>query len=125
MVKCPIILYLFFTCSICYCQTDTIFITDDMPVLKIKANEPFILKFLACHSCGYNWSLDKIDTSVVKLIDVTSMHASGRNDIKGGSIYEFWKMKVIASGSYVLEFVYKRTWLKDSGKITYVELYVN
>ena len=125
MIKCPALFLLFFACLISYCQTDTIFITDDMPALKVKTDEPFILKFLACHSCGFKWSLVKVDTSNVKLIDVTSMHASGRNDIKGGSIYEFWKMKVIASGSYVLEFVYKRTWLKDSGKITYVELYVN
>ena len=94
-------------------------------ILKVKENEPFVLKFLACHSCGYNWSLDKVDTLNVKLINVTSKHTSGRNDIVGGSVYEFWKIKVIAVGTYVLEFVYKRPWLKDNEKVTCVELYVN
>jgi len=125
MFKCPTLLFLFFACSICYCQTDTIYITDDMPILKVKANEPFVLKFLACHSCGSNWSLDKVDTSKVKLINVTSKHTSGRNDIRGGSVYEFWKINVIALGSYELEFVYKRPWLKDNEKVICIELNVN
>lgn len=125
MLKCSTLLFLIFAYSICYCQTDTIYITDDNPILKVKENEPFVLKFLACHSCGYNWSLDKVDTLNVKLINVTSKHTSGRNNIMGGNAYEFWKMKVIEVGTYVLEFVYKRPWLKDIEKVICVELYVN
>ena len=125
MLKFSILLFLLFACSICNCQIDTIFITDNIPILKVKENEPFVLKFLACHSCGYNWSLDKVDTSNVKLINVTNKHTSGRNDIVGGSVYEFWKFKVVAVGSYVLEFVYKRPWLKDNEKVASVVLYVN
>ncbi len=125
MLKCSILLFLLFVFSIGYGQTDTIFITDDHPVIKVKENEPFVLKFLACYSCGYNWSLDKVDTLNVKLINITSKHTSGRNDIVGGSVYEFWKIKVIAVGTYTLEFVYKRPWLKDNEKVTCVELYVH
>jgi predicted secreted protein len=125
MLKFSTLLFLLFSCSICYCQTDTIFITDNIPILKVKENEPFVLKFLACHSCGYNWKLNKVDTSYVKVINVTSKHTSGRNDIVGGSVYEFWKFEVVASGSYSLEFVYKRSWLKDNEKVVCVELNVN
>jgi predicted secreted protein len=61
----------------------------------------------------------------VKLINVTTKHTSGRNDIRGGNVFEFWKFKVIAVGSYVMEFVYKRPWLKQNEKVSRVELYVN
>ena len=125
MLKFSTLLFFFFSFSICYCQTDTIFITDNIPILKVKENLPFVLKFLACHSCGYSWSLDKVDSSCVKLINVTTKHTSGRNDIRGGNVFEFWKFKVIAVGSYVMEFVYKRPWLKQNEKVSRVELYVN
>jgi len=125
MLKLPTLLLLFFSCSICYCQTDTTFITADSPILKVKENEPFVLKFLACHSCGYNWSLNKVDSSCVKLINVTNKHTSGRNDIVGGNEFEFWEFKVVAVGSYILEFVYKRPWLKENEKVFRVELIVN
>lgn len=125
MLKCSTFLFLLFACSICFGQTDTIFVTDGNPKLKVKENEPFVLKFIACHSCGYNWSLDKADTLNVKVIKVTSKHTSGRNDVTGGSVYEFWKIKVMAVGTYELEFIYKRPWLKDIEKVICVELHVN
>jgi len=122
MLKLPTLLFFLFTTSICYCQTDTIFIADNTPTVKVKANEPFVLKFITCHSCGYSWSLNSVDSSFVKLIGVTSEHTTGRKGIAGGNVFEFWKFKVIAAGSYVLDFVYKRPWLKENKKISRVEL---
>jgi len=124
MLNFSVFLFLFFACSISYCQTDTTFITDDIPILKVKENEPFVLKFLACHSCGYHWSLSQADSSYVKLINVTSKHTSGRNDVTGGNVFEFWQFKVTATGNYTLEFVYKRSWLKETEKVFRVGLYV-
>ena len=125
MLKHSLLLLVLLKCSTGYCQCDTIMITDNIPPLNIKENESFVLKFLACHDCGYHWSLEKVDTSNVKLINVSSQNTSGRNDIDGGNVYEFWRFKVISVGTYVLEFYYKRPWLKENGKVYRVELYVN
>ncbi len=125
MKKGAAIILLFFTYSVCYCQIDTLLVTDDLPLLEIKQNEPFMLKFLACHSCGFNWSLVDVDTLKIQLISVTSKHTSGREDIKGGSVYEYWKFNITTAGYYVLEFIYKRPWLKENERISSVELFVN
>ena len=124
MLKYSLLLFVLLNSSIGYCQSDTIMITDDIPALNIKENESFVLKFLACHDCGYNWSLHNIDTLNVKLIKVTSKHTSGRNNIRGGNVYEFWKFKAVSLGTYVLEFNYKRPWLKENEKVYRVELHV-
>jgi predicted secreted protein len=125
MKKLYLVLFVLLNFSICYCQNDTIFVTGDIPILKVKANEPFVLKFLACHDCGYNWSLEKADSSYVKLISLSSRNTSGRNNIEGGNVYEFWKFTVVSAGTYVLEFIYKRPWLKEVEKVFNVELHVN
>jgi predicted secreted protein len=125
MLKYSVLILLLFAWSACYCRNDTIFITDDATTVKVKVNEPFVLKFLACPTCGYHWSLTKTDSSSLTLINVTSRHTSGRTDLVGGNVYEFWKFNAVAVGKYVLEFIYKRSWLKEYKKAARIELYVN
>ena len=106
-----------------FCRNDTVMIKCDTS-LHIKKNKPFTFKFIACPSCGYRWSLDKVDSNFVKLINFSSKHTSGRNDIVGGNVYEFWKFKVVSAGTYILEFIYKRPWLTENEKVFRVELHV-
>ena len=106
-----------------FCGNNTIMIKQDTS-LHLRKNKLFTLKFIACHSCGYSWSVKKVDSNFVKLINVSSKHTSGRNDIVGGNAYEFWKFKVVSAGTYILEFLYKRPWLTDNEKVYCVELLV-
>jgi predicted secreted protein len=125
MLRYLLLLFVLLNSSIACCQNDTILITGNTPVLNVKENEPFALKFLACHDGGYHWFLEKTDTAKVKLINVSSRHTSGRTDMVGGNVYEFWLFKVVSGGTYVLDFIYKRPWLKEEEKAYRVELHVN
>ncbi len=73
--------------------------------IEAKVNEAFIIKLIACHSCGIHWNLDQADSSMVKLISVTYQNASGRKQQKGGDVYELWKFIGLHAGKYNLEFV--------------------
>src|SRR5450830_988985 len=82
------------------------YITSEQTKIEVKVNEPFIIKLRACHSCGYHWYLEEIDTLNVKLIEVTSKNTSERRHI-GGDVFEFWKFIGVNVGKYNLEFIMK------------------
>ena len=82
------------------------YITSEQTQIDVKVNEPFIIKLRACHSCGYHWTLEQIDTLNIKLISMTSKNTSGR-PTHGGDAFEFWKFIGINVGKYNLGFIMK------------------
>jgi predicted secreted protein len=122
MLRPLLLLLILLKVSFGTCQDNTVIITNNITTIDIKVNEPVVLSFLACHSCGYNWSLEKVDTAQVKLISTTVKNAGGRNNMKGGSVYELWKFNIVTPGTFVLDFIYKRPWMKEVEKAYRVEL---
>ncbi|MFZ4413665.1 MAG: protease inhibitor I42 family protein [Bacteroidales bacterium] len=107
-------------------QDSLYYITPEQTKIDIKANEPFIVKLRACHSCGIRWFVEQLDTLNIKLISVTRKNTSGRVYQKGGSVFEFWKFIGLKVGTYNLEFVQKgpAREFKEYGRCKF-ELWVN
>ena len=124
-IKVVLFLSILLTVSCSYGQDSVSVINSDSTTLNFKLNEPFVLRFEACTSCGYNWFMEPADTTKVKLIGRTSKNKSGRTDIEGGNVYEFWKFIGLSRGTYFLIFKYNRPWLKENDKACQVKLLIN
>ena len=124
-LKVVLFLSILLKVSFSYSQDSVSIINSDSTTFNFKLNEPFVLRFEACTSCGYDWFMEPVDTTRVKLLCRTSKHTSGRTDIAGGNVYEFCKFIGLSRGTYSLEFYYKRPWLKENEKVYRVKLLIN
>ncbi len=79
--------------------------TPANPKIEAKVNKEFIIKLRSCNSCGFHWTVDRLDTINVKLISVTVQNANGKKQQVGGDVYAFWKFVGLHTGEFNLEFV--------------------
>jgi predicted secreted protein len=125
MIRYSFLILFLFNLGSALGQDSLKFITPEQTKIDVKVNEPFIIKLRACHSCGYHWTLEQIDTLNIKLISMTSKNTSGRQ-MHGGDVFEFWKFIGLNAGSYYLEFIQKGPGRdpKENGRCNF-ELWVN
>jgi len=93
-------------------------------VIRTGLNEPFDLKFEACHDGGYRWFMEPADSSKLRLINKTSRSTSGK-PVFGGNVFEIWTFTGLQKGDYQLLFYYKRPWLTEIEKTETVRIVVN
>ena len=115
-----------FLISYCFtaCQNvkDSRFLNER--VIRKGVNEQFELKFEACHSCGYIWILESVDTTTIKLLGKSSEPKSHDPNLVGGNAIETWTFIGLQKGSYQLVFNYKRPWLEEIQKTEKIKLIV-
>ena len=107
MLRFVLSILLFFQVSASFSQDSVFYVTPEQSKVDINLNQYFIIKLRSCHSCGYHWNLNEVDTLKIKLISVRSENASGNKFQRGGDVYEFWKFIGKQVGLSNLEFVQK------------------
>ena len=95
-------------------------IQNDTVIIK-NINEKFELSLFACPDGGYRWSLSTPDTTTVKLINKITVPFNNR-PAKGGYVLEKWSFEGLKTGSWVLKFVYKRSWESEIIKFINVKV---
>jgi predicted secreted protein len=126
MIRYSIIILFILQICAAFGQDSLNYITAEQTKIEVKVNETFIIKLRACHSCGYHWTLNQIDTLNLKLVEVTSKNKCGRVQQIGGDVFEYWKFIGVSVGTYNLEFVQKgpAKEYKENGRCNF-ELWVN
>lgn len=89
-----------------YSQDSITYATAAYNKIEVNLNQSFIIKLRACHSCGFHWKLEKIDSLKIKLVSVTQENVSGRKFKDGGDVYEFWNFIGINVGTSEVKLVY-------------------
>ncbi|MCX6280919.1 MAG: protease inhibitor I42 family protein [Bacteroidetes bacterium] len=90
------------------------YIQSDTTINKtIKLKESFELQFVHCPGCGYSWGLMKKCDSTVISIQLVSDEVMAGNGPVGGHYISTYKYTGLATGSYLLEYFYRRPWLKE------------
>ena len=98
------------------CQNNNGSKFPDDSIIRKEVNEQFELKLEACHSCGYLWFLEPVDTTNIILVSKTSEPKIKDPRLVGGNAIEIWTFAVRKKGDYQLVFHYKRPWLEEIGK---------
>ena len=113
---------------ISYCFTDCQNIKNSKlhndTVIRKGVNEQFELQFEACLTCGYEWFLESVDTTKIKLLSKSSEPKSHDPNLVGGNAIETWTFIGLQKGSYQLVFNYKRPWLEEIQKTEKIKLIV-
>jgi hypothetical protein len=105
MIRNCLLILLFIRIGSVIGQDSLYYITPEQSKIDVKNNMPFIIRLRSCHSCGFHWNLDQIDTLKVKLVSVTFKNVFGKPQQKGGDVFEFWKFIGINVGNSTIEFV--------------------
>ena len=113
---------------ISYCFTDCQNIKNSKlhndTVIRKGVNEQFELQFEACLTCGYEWFLEPVDTTKVKLLSKSSEPKSQDPNLVGGNAIETWTFIGLQKGDYQLVFNYKRPWEEEILKTEKIRLIV-
>ncbi|TSA24485.1 MAG: hypothetical protein D4R67_11705 [Bacteroidetes bacterium] len=111
--------YCFTACQ--HCKDSKLF---NESVIKKGVNEPVELKFEACLTCGYEWFLESVDTTKVKLLSKSSEPINPDPKVVGGNAIETWTFVGLQQGDYQLVFNYKRPWEDTIQKTEKIRLIV-
>lgn len=90
------------------------YIQSDTTISRtIKLNESFQLQFVHLPGAGYGWDLmKKCDSTVISIKLVSNVVMEGNGPI-GGHYISTYKYTGLVKGTYLLEYFYRRPWLKE------------
>ncbi|MGA3012563.1 MAG: protease inhibitor I42 family protein [Bacteroidales bacterium] len=87
--------------------------SDTVITQKIKSGTSFELKFVNLPGAGYIWQADSVyDKSIITIKDVSSVVMEG-NATGGGHFINTIEFIGKKQGSTIIEYFYKRPWLKE------------
>jgi predicted secreted protein len=87
--------------------------SDTIITRTIKLNESFQLQFVHLPGAGYGWDLMKKCDSTFISIQLISDEVLAGNGPVGGHYVSTYKYTGLVKGTYLLEYFYRRPWLKE------------
>jgi len=93
-------------------------------VIRTEVNVSFVIKQEACLSCGYDWFMEAVDTSAIKLLDKSNEPINPDRKVIGGNAIVIWQFVALKTGNYQLVFYYKRPWEEEILKTERIKIIV-
>ena len=89
-------------------------IQSDTTINKtIRLNESFELQFVHLPGAGYSWDLmKKCDSNIISIQLICNEVMAGNGPV-GGHYISTYKYTGLHKGTYLLEYFYRRPWLKE------------
>lgn len=114
-IYCILLISVFYLFTLIGCSPNTVIITENSQSEKYSLRKGDIVKVIlkANPSTGYNWKIDIIDDSIIKVVEEKYVAKKVQDNIVGSGGKKIYLFKVTNKGNTVIELIYSRPFEKD------------